>query len=59
MLASGASFDYCHIAYVVRMRLSLSIFRLVVLNDKPLLSLFNELPICLEGGIQHCVTGKH
>jgi len=59
MLASFASFDYYHIAYVVCMWLSLSVFTLIVLNDKPLLSLFNELPICLEWGIQHCVMAKH
>jgi len=59
MLVSCASFDYYHIAYVVRMWLGLSVFTLIVLNDKPLLSFFNELPICLERGIQHCVTAKH
>jgi len=59
MLASFASFDYYHIAYFVRMWLAFSVFTLIVLNDKPLLSFFNELPICLECGIQHCVTAKH
>jgi len=54
MLASFASFDCCHIAWLV-----FGIFTLLVLNDKPLLSFFNELPICLECGIQHCVMAKH
>jgi len=57
MLASFASFDHCH--SVVRMWLLLSVFTLIVLNDKPLLSFANELPICLECGIQHCVMAKH
>jgi len=59
MLASCTSFDYYHIAYVARMWLSLSVFMLIVLNDKLLLSFFNELPICLERGIQHCVMAEH
>jgi len=48
MLASCAGFDYYHIAYVARMLLLLSVFTLIVLNDKPLLLFFNELPIHLE-----------
>jgi len=59
MLASCASFDCHHITFVVRMWLSLGVFTLVVLNDEPLLSFFDELSIRLEGGIQHCVTAKH
>jgi len=59
MLASCASFDHCHIACVVRMWLSLAVFMLVILNGKRLLSFFNELPIRLEGGIQHCVAAEH
>jgi len=59
MLAPFASFDHHHIACVVRMWLAFSVFTLVVLNDEPLLSFTNELPICLECGIQRCVTAKH
>ena len=36
MLAFHARLDYYHIAYVVRMWLALSVFTLIVLNDKPL-----------------------
>jgi len=57
MLASCAS--YYHITYVARMWLLLSVFMLIVLNDKPLLLFFDELLICLERGIQHCVTAEH
>jgi len=48
MLALLASSDHHEVAYMPLMWDSLSVFKLVVLSDKLLLQLFDELPIGFE-----------
>jgi len=59
MLALQASFDCCYISHIACMWSAFSIFTLIVWKDKPLLAFLDKLPVCLEWGIQHCVTTEH
>jgi len=59
MFALCANFDCYNVSHIVCVWSPFSVFTLVVLKDKLLLSFLDKLSGCLEWGIQHCVTTKH